>query len=223
MIKVHHLNHSRSHKILWLLEELKLPYEIVPYTRDSITMLAPDTLRAIHPLGAVPVIEDDGKILAESGAITNYLLTRYDQEHNLWPEAQSNSWHEYLYWLHYTEGSLMPLLTQKLLFNRISQPPIPWFLRPFAKMIGQGMQRQHLDPQILRHIRYIEQQLNQSLWLAGDHLSGVDIHISYALEAILMRTNMVTSGPILEFIQRTHTRPAYKAAIEKGGDFKILT
>ncbi|MEO1209737.1 MAG: glutathione S-transferase, partial [Cyanobacteria bacterium J06638_20] len=167
MITVHHLENSRSQRILWLLEELELGYDLKCYERDPQTLLAPERLKAVHPLGKSPVITDGDITVAESGAIIEYLLETYGQGQFI-PTAPEHR-HRYRYWLHYAEGSLMPWLVMKLVFNRIPQSPdMPFFLRPLAKLIMTKVQTQFLDPQLNTHLDFIEASLQGQDWLAGD-------------------------------------------------------
>src|SRR5258707_10090980 len=153
MIVVHHLNNSRSQRILWMLEELGLDYEIKPYQRKP-SMQAPDSLRAVHPLGKSPVITDGDKTLAESGAILEYLAERYGKG-RLTPPAGTPERLRYTYFLHSAEGSLMPLLFMKLVFTRLPER-VPWAMRPVARMISAGADKALLGPQISNHFGFLE-------------------------------------------------------------------
>jgi glutathione S-transferase len=204
MIRVHHLNNSRSQRVLWLLEELELPYEVVRYQRDAKTMLAPPALKNIHPLGKSPVIEDDGRTLAETGAIVAYIVSRYGP--SLAPEANSQLYWRYIYWLHYAEGSAMPPLLMKLILNRLRWLGIP--------------ARGFVDRQLTLHLNYIEAELASSTWFVGEQFSGADIMMSFPLEAAAQRAGLDASRPKLwAFLQRIHSRPAYRRALEKGGPY----
>ncbi len=201
MISVHHLNSSRSQRVLWLLEELELPYEIVRYQRDHKTMMAPASLRDVHPLGKSPVITDGATTLAESGAIVEYLIERYGKG-RLAPPATSPERARYLYWLHYAEGSAMPPLVMKFIFDRTAANPAA---------------RALIEPQLKLHIDYQETELGKSLWFAGAEFSGADIQMSGPIEAAKSRAGMDTNYPRLSaFLERIHTRPAYRRALEKG-------
>jgi len=222
MIIVHHLNNSRSQRVLWLLEELGLDYEIKPYQRDPKTMLAPPSLKAIHPLGKSPVITDGDNTIAESGAIIEYLL----QQHGggrLLPATGSKDRLRYTYWLHYAEGSAMPPLLMKLVFGRLDRPPMPALLRPLARSIANGVQRNYIDPQLKTHLDFLEAELGKSTWFAGDEFSAADIQMSFPLEALQSRGGLDASRPrLFAFLQRIHARPAYQRAIEKGGKYDLL-
>jgi glutathione S-transferase len=222
MIIVHHLNNSRSQRVLWLLEELGLDYEIKPYQRDPKTMLAPPSLKAVHPLGKSPVITDGDNTIAESGAIIEYLVQQYGGG-RLVPAAGSKDRLRYTYWLHYAEGSAMPPLLMKLIFGRLDRPPMPALLRPLARSIANGVQRNYIDPQLKTHLDFLEAELGKSTWFAGEEFSAADIQMSFPLEASQSRGGLDASQPRLSaFLQRIHARPAYQRAIEKGGKYDLL-
>jgi len=219
MIVVHHLNNSRSQRVLWLLEELGLPYEIVRYERDPKTMLAPKELRAIHPLGKSPILVDGDATLAESGAIVEYLIDRYG-EGRLRPAPGTRDAVQYRYFLHYAEGSAMPQLLLKLVFTRMESAPVPFFAKPIARMLARGAQKAFVDPQLKLHLDFLENQIGESGWFAGDQLSGADIQMSFPLEAAASRGGLDASRPrLMAFLKRIHARPAYRAALEKGGEY----
>jgi glutathione S-transferase len=222
MITVHHLNNSRSQRILWLLEELDLPYEIKRYQRDPRTLLAPPELRAVHPLGKSPVVTDEGLTLAESGAIIEYLADRYGT-HKLIPAHGTPGRLRCNYWLHYAEGSLMPLLLLKLVFRRVETAPVPFFVRPVAKGIAGKVQQSFVDPQLALHLSYLEGELGKTDWFGGTDLSVADIAMSFPLEAAAARGALNERHPRLTaFLQRIHARPAYQKALERGGDYSLL-
>jgi glutathione S-transferase len=221
MIVVHHLDNSRSQRILWLLEELGLPYEIRRYRRDPKTMLAPPELRAIHPLGKSPVIEDDGRVLAESGAIVEYLGDRYGGG-TLIPPHGTPERLRCNYWLHYAEGSAMPPLLLKLVFRRVENAPAPFFVRPVARGIAGKVQRSFVDPQIALHLDYLEGELGRSEWFGGPAFSVADVQMSFPLEAAAARAGLDASRPRLwAFLERIHARPAYRRALERGGEYAL--
>ncbi|WP_410211813.1 glutathione S-transferase [Aquirhabdus sp.] len=222
MITVHHLNNSRSLRILWLLEELGLPYEIKFYQRDPQTMLAPKSLKAIHPLGKSPVITDGEVTVAETGAIIEYLMDRY-ADGRLLPEKNTPDWLKYKYFLHYAEGTLMPPLVMKLVFNRIETAPMPFFIKPIAKKISQRTKSLFIQPNIDTNLDFLESELNKTLWFAGNELTAADIQMSFPLEAASARGG-ATSGrypKIQALLDRIHARPAYQRALERGGEFKL--
>ena len=222
MLTVHHLNNSRSQRILWLLEELALPYEIVRYQRDAKTMLAPPELRKVHPLGKSPVVTtDDGLTLAESGAIIETVVERYGQG-QLAPAAGTPEALRYRYWLHYAEGSAMPPLLLKLVFDKIENAPMPFFVKPIAKAISGKAKSGFITPQITTHLDFMEAELGKSLWFAGDVFTGADIQMSFPVEAAQARGGLNTSRPkLMAYLERIHARPAYQRALERGGPFTL--
>ncbi|MDO1582378.1 glutathione S-transferase family protein [Rhizobium oryzicola] len=214
MIIVHYLNNSRAHRILWLLEELGVEYQVKTYERGP-DLRAPASLKAIHPLGKSPVIEDDGKVIAESGAIIEYLIETYGAG-RLKPAAGTPEALRYRYWLHYAEGSAMPLLLLKLLFLRIPAQ-LPFFIRPFGKMIAQGVQAKLVDPQLKDHLAFWNGELAREGWFAGGEFSGADIAMSFPVEAGM--TRMQAEGDISavrHYLDAIRARPAYQRAIERG-------
>ena len=223
MITVHHLNNSRSQRILWLLEELGLDYEVKRYQRDAKTMLAPPSLRKVHPLGKSPVITDGDLTLAESGAIVDYLIERYGAG-RLTPAAGTPEKLRYTYWLHYAEGSAMPPLLLKLVFDKIETAPMPFFVRPIAKAISGKAKSSFIEPQIRQHLDYLEGELNKNDWFVGNEFSGADIQLSFPLEGAAARGGLGTSRPrLMDFLKRIHARPADQRAVERGGEYAILT
>ena len=222
MLTVHHLNNSRSQRILWLLEELALPYEIVRYQRDAKTMLAPPELRRVHPLGKSPVVtSDDGLTLAESGAIIETVVERYGQG-QLAPAAGTPDALRYRYWLHYAEGSAMPPLLLKLVFDKIENTPMPFFVKPIAKAISGKAKSGFITPQITTHLDFMEAELGKSLWFAGDTFTGADIQMSFPVEAAQSRGGLNASRPkLMAYLERIHARPAYQRALERGGPFTL--
>lgn len=218
MITVHHLNNSRSQRILWLLEELGVEYRIQRYARDPKTLLAPPELRAVHPLGKSPVITDGELTLAESGAIVEYLAERYGPQ--LLPAAGTPERLRCTYWLHYAEGSAMPPLLLKLVFDKVESSPMPFFVRPIAKGIARKVKQSFVEPQIRQHLDYLEGELGKHAWFAGEALSIADIQMSFPLEAAASRGGLDASRPRLQaFLERIHARPAYRRALEKGGEY----
>ena len=223
MITVHHLNNSRSQRVLWFLEELGLEYEIKFYQRDRKTMLAPAELRAIHPLGKSPVITDNGLTIAESGAIIEYLSDTYGNG-RFRPEPGTPESLKLRYWLHYAEGSAMPLLLLKLVALRIATLPMPFFARPIARKISAGLLKQFIDPQLANHLKFIEGELAPTGWFVGSGLSIADIQMSFPLEAAAARGGMNDRFPgIHGFLERIHARPAYQRALEKGGKYELAS
>ncbi|MDM0043103.1 glutathione S-transferase [Variovorax dokdonensis] len=218
MITVHHLNNSRSQRVLWLLEELGLPYEIVGYQRDPATMLAPAALKAVHPLGKSPVVVlDDGTVLAESGAIIETLLERFGNG-RLVPAEGSPERLRWRYWMHYAEGSAMPPLLLKLVFDRVEKGPMPFFVRPIARGIAGKVRSALIEPQLKTHLDYMESELGRSTWFAGEQFSAADIQMSFPVEAARARAGLDSSRPrLMAWLERIHARPAYRRALERGG------
>lgn len=222
MITVHHLNNSRSQRVLWLLEELGVQYEIKPYQRDSKTMLAPPELRAVHPLGKSPVITDGALTLAESGAIVEYLAERYGAE-RLVPAAGSPERLRYTYWMHFAEGSAMPPLLMKLVFDRIKSSPMPFFIRPIARTIADRALNSFVLPNLERNLDFMEGELQKSEWFAGGRFSAADIQMSFPLEAARSRGGLDGKRPgLMAFLKKIHSRPAYERALERGGKYELL-
>ena len=204
MIIVHHLENSRSQRILWMLEELGLAYDIRRYERNTKTMLAPPELKAVHPLGKSPVIEDDGRVVAETGAIVEYLVDKADGR--LGPPADRDGALRYRFWLHYAEGSLMPPLLVKLVLARV-----PIFGKPAMKRI---------QPMIDVHLDYIEAELSRRPWFAGDDLSAADVMMSFPLEAARSRAGLDARRPAtIAWLDKVHARRAYRTALGKGGPY----
>ncbi|MCS3846821.1 glutathione S-transferase [Xanthomonas campestris] len=225
MLTVHHLNNSRSQRVLWLLEELALPYQIVRHERDPKTMLAPPALRAIHPLGKSPVVVDGGLTIAESGAILEYLAERYDTECALSPSArpaESPERLQFRYWMHYAEGSAMPPLLMTLIFGRIRSAPMPFFAKPIARAIVDKAMSGFVGPQLKLHMDWMEQSLGGSGWFAGERFTAADIQMSFPVQAAAARGGGLEAYPKLRsFIERIEARPAYQAALKKGGPFEL--
>ncbi len=222
MIVVHHLNNSRSQRVLWLLEELAIPYEIKFYARDAKTMLAPPSLRKVHPLGKSPVITDADLTLAESGAIVEYLIERYGAG-QFSPPAGSAESVRYRYWMHYAEGSAMPPLLMKLVFDQIEKAKMPFFAKPIARAISAKVQGGFIGPSIRSNLDFMEAELAKGSFFVGETLTGADIQLSFPLEAAAARGGLDAKWPRLtDFLKRIHARPAYQRALEKGGPFTIL-
>jgi glutathione S-transferase len=222
MITVHHLNNSRSQRVLWLLEELGVPYEVQRYERDRATMRAPPSLRAIHPLGKSPVITDEGRVIAESGAIIEYLVERYG-EGRFVPAAGGDAQLRYSYWLHYAEGSAMPPLVMKLVLSRLKSAPMPFFARPIARAIVDRALDGFVDPQIMLHLDYIESELASRPWFTGTEFTAADIQMTFPLEAAAARGGLnETRAKTFDFLRRAQARPAYQRALERGGPYELL-
>ncbi len=221
MITVHHLNNSRSQRVLWLLEELGLPYEIRKYQRDAKTMLAPPELLKVHPLGKSPVITDDGATVAESGAIIEYLLERHG-DGRLEPARGTPERLRFIYWLHFAEGSAMSPLLMKLVFDRIETSPMPFFARPIARSISRKVKTAMVEPNLKRHLDHMERELTKSEWFAGDEFTAADIQMSFPVEASAQRAGLDASRPkLMTFLKKIHARPAFRRALERGGPYSF--
>jgi glutathione S-transferase len=222
MIVVHHLENSRSQRILWLLEELGVPYTIERYQRDRRTMLAPEALRRVHPLGKSPVITDGGNIVAESGAIVEYLVARHGGG-RLVPPADTPQRLRYTYWLHFAEGSAMPPLLMKLIFDRVASAPMPFFAKPIARRISAKVLDDFVMPNIARQLAYMEDELSRDGWFAGPAFTAADIQMSFPLEAAAARGGLDARYPrLVDFLARIHSRAAYARALERGGPYRLL-
>lgn len=222
MVTVHHLNNSRSQRVLWLLEELGIEYEIKRYQRDARTMLAPPELRRVHPLGKAPVITDGDRAIAESGAILEYLVDVHGGG-RLKPPAGSPEALRYTYWMHYAEGSAMPPLLLKLIFDRVEQGPMSFLVRPVAKAIAGKAKSSFIEPQLKLHLDYMEAELGRSEWFAGAEFTAADIQMSFPLEAASVRAGLNDTRPNLYgFLERIHARPAYRRALERGGKYDFV-
>jgi glutathione S-transferase len=220
MITVHHLNNSRSQRVLWLLEELGVPYEIKRYQRDPATMLAPKELRAVHPLGKSPVITDGELTLAESGAIVEYLADCYGPA--LIPAHGTPERLRCNYWLHYAEGSAMPPLLLALVFQRVATAPARFFVRPVARAIAAKVRKAFINPQLTLHLDYLEGELGNRDWFVADRFSVADIQLSFPLEAFAARSGLDAGRPRLcAFLERIHARPAYQRALQRGGPYSL--
>ena len=217
MIVVHHLEDSRSQRILWLLEELGQPYEVKRYARDAKSKLAPPELLAVHPLGKSPVITDDGRVVAETGAIVEYLVDRYGNG-RLKPAQGTEDQLAYTYWLHFAEGSAMPPATMKLVFDMLPNRA-PFLIRPIAAMLGKAVDVQYLAPTIARQMAYIEETLGRAPWFAGAGFSAADVMMSFPLEAAETRSGLVGLPRIATWLDTIHARPAYHRALEQGGPY----
>jgi glutathione S-transferase len=217
MIIVHHLNNSRSQRILWLLEELGLAYEIEYYQRDPQTMLAPAALRQVHPLGKSPVITDGDITVAESGAIVEYLVAKYGVG-RFAPPPDSPERLRYTYWLHYAEGSAMPPLLLKLIFDRIEQQPMLFFVKPIAQKISSQVKSSFIEPQLAQHLDYMEAELIKNPWFVGKEFTAADIQMSFPIEMAVQRAGLDARRPqLMDWLDRIHSRPAYQKAVERGG------
>lgn len=223
MITVHHLNNSRSQRVLWLLEELGAQYRIKRYRRDPKTMLAPKSLRKVHPLGKSPVITEDGLVIAESGAIVEYLVDRHDGS-KLVPPARSPERLRYTYWLHFAEGSAMTPLLLTLLFAKLPSQPMPMLVRPVVRAISSRVQESFVQPQVETHRRFMEDELARTRWFAGGQFTAADIQMSFVVEAQAASGALDTKSPHLrDWLTRIHARPAYQRALDRGGPYELTS
>jgi glutathione S-transferase len=223
MLTLHHLEHSRSQRVLWLLEELGLRYEVKRYARDRKTLLAPPELARVHPLGKSPVVTDGDITVAESGAIVEYLLDTHDEGGTLRPPPGTAERRRFTYWLHFAEGSAMPPLLMKLVFHKVGTAS-PLLVRPLAKAIGAEVNRSFLDPNLRRQYDFMQQELaERGPWFAGRDFSAADIQMSFPVEAAAARGGLDDRWPaVMDWLQRIHARPAYHRALQAGGPYKIL-
>lgn len=221
MITLYALTQSRAYRIAWLLELLGLDYRAEVLQRDEGSKLAPESLRRIHPLGKSPLLDDNGLVLAESGAIAEYLLARYDAAGRFKPLQSSGDYPDYLFWLHYAEGSLMPLLVMSLVFRKIDDRPMPFWVRPVARKITGGVRQSFLNPQLKLHLEFVEGRLAGKTWLLGERVSAADVMMGFPLQAALLRSGMDLPN-IAGYIRRIETDPYYLRAEEKLGKLSLL-
>lgn len=217
MIVVHHLNNSRSQRVLWLLEELGQPYQVKRYERDPRTMLAPRSLKDVHPLGKSPVITDGEATVAESGAIIEYLCDTYGKQ--LVPADGTEERRQCTFWLHYAEGSLMPPMLMKLVFEKVKANPMPFFIKPVARLISDKTVKIFVGPQLHTHLDFVNASLAGRQWLVGDALSAADIQMSFPLEAAVARGLTDGYPHIQAYVSNYQSRPAYQRALEAGGPY----
>lgn len=215
---VHYLEHSRAHRILWLLEELGCDYQVKTYKRGP-DMRAPKELKQVHPLGKSPVIEDQGRVIAESGAMIEYLLDVYGAASTLRPQAGTDAFLDYRYWLHATEGTAMPVITMKLIFKMIPEQ-VPFLLKPVAGALSKGLQDKVTDPQARDQMKMWEDALAQGGWFAGSDFSAADIAMSFPVEVAADRFQVEQPGSAVKaWLAAIRARPAYQKALEKGGGY----
>jgi glutathione S-transferase len=231
MITLHHLENSRSQRVLWLLEELGLPYQVQRYARDPGTQLAPPALAAVHPLGKSPVITDESGpeliTVAESGAIIEYLLDAHGQG-RLRPAAGTPQRRQFTYWLHFAEGSAMPFLVMKLVFDKVRAAPVPFFIKPVAKAIADKVSSSFITPNVQSQLRFMESELARQPWFAGDEFSAADVQMSFPVEAAAARRGvdggLARAHPKLNaWLSQVQARPAYQRALKAGGPYSILS
>jgi glutathione S-transferase len=219
MLTLHHLNNSRSQRILWLLEELGVEYNIEFYQRDSTTNLAPDALRAVHPLGRSPVLTTPHGAIAESGAIVEYLINTHASESFKAP-SDAEALQQYWFWMHFAEGSLMPPLVANLVLEKARQKGSkPFFIKPITDKLVDGILNAYYGPNLAQSLRYVESYLAKNTWFAGDEPTGADVQMIFPLESLVASGRAKEFAAIQAFVKRVHARPAYKAALEKGGEY----
>ena len=217
MIVLHHLNNSRSQRILWMLEEIGVEYKIEHHQRDSVTNLAPESLKAVHALGKAPVLVDNDIVIPESGAIIEYLAKTYAV--GMMPDANPEDESQFSYWMHFSEGSLMPPMVMRLVMERVKTSPKPFFARGIANSIANKVLSGFVTPNIDRNLSFIDSYLEGKEWFVGDHMTGADIQMSFPLEAVVATGGAKSYSNIRTFVVRVHARPAYQSALEKGGDY----
>jgi len=220
VITVHHLDNSRSQRVLWLLEELGQDYAVVSYRRDPATRRAPDALRKVHPLGKAPVVELDGLVLAESGAIIESLLDRFD-DGLLRPAADTPARRAFTYWLHYAEGSVMPQLLLRVVFDGIETGPLPLLVRPLARALARGVKRAVVAPQLRLHLDHMEASLAPTGWFAGEAFSAADIQMSFAVQAATALDLLADYPALAAWQARIEARPAWQRGVARGGPFSL--
>jgi len=221
MLRLHYLENSRAQRILWLLEELGVDYEIKHYKRNSETMLAPEELKQVHPLGKSPVVTDGEFTIAESAAIVEYLIERYGNG-KLVPEAGTKQYLKYREFMHFAEGSIMPFMLLTLIFNKIKTKPMPFFVKPIAKSIANKTLQGFVTPNVKTHLNYLENTLAETGWFAGKEMTGADIMMSFPLEAASARANLQENYPNLKgFLDKIHAMPGYQTALDKGLPYKL--
>lgn len=221
MIIVHHLNNSRSQRVLWLLEELGVAYDIIPHTRHVGSDLAPPEVRSIHPLGKLPIIVDGDLVLAESGAIMSYVVETYGAG-QLMPPPGTPDRIRYLYWMNYAEGSGMQPLLLKVIFDRIEAVKLPFYLRPLVRALARGVKRNFVGPQLTLHLDFMEAELAKSPWFAGPEISAADLQMSFVLQAAEAYGGLDETRPhLVAFLRTIEARPAWTRALERGGPYRL--
>ena len=221
MITLHYLENSRAQRILWLLEELDVEYDIKYYKRNTETMLAPDELKSVHPLGKSPVITDGENCIIESAAIIEYLIDNYGKG-KLRPENGTPEFLKYREKMHYAEGSIMPFLVLTLVFNKMKAAPMPFFIRPIAKTIANKVLNSFVTPNVINHLNYLELELAATGWFSGDAMTAADIMMSFPLEAADARANLKEDYPKLKaFLDKIHAMDSYKRALDKGLPYQL--
>ena len=221
MIVVHHLENSRSQRVLWLLEELGLRYQVQRYARDPKTLLAPPALMQVHPLGKSPVISDGTVTVAESGAIVEYLLDQHGRG-RLRPATGTPERLRFSYWLHFAEGSAMPFLLLKLVFDKVRSAPVPFFLRPVLKAVAGKVGADFIDPNLTRQLQFMESELSSRAWFAGAEFSAADVQMSYPVEAADARLGLGGHPALKAWLTKIQARAAYQRALKAGGPYSVI-
>ena len=214
MLTVHHLEESRSIRILWLLEELGVEYDVVFYRRDPKTRLAPETLTKIHPLGKAPVVTDGDLVVAESGAIIEYIVETCGNGGMALTSADAG-YRDYRYWMHFAEGSLMPFLVMSLILTKIETAKVPFFVKPVAKGIADKVRSSYVGPGVKSSLSFVEKSLKGRTWLCGETLTAADVQMSFPLIESGSRSSVEQYPEIQRFIRQVHDRPAYQRAIDR--------
>ncbi len=228
MITLHHLDNSRSQRILWMLEELGLKYEVQYHKRDPVTMLAPASLKAVHPLGKAPVLIDGDLTLVESGAILEYLVDKYGAG-KFKPASGTAESLRYTFWMHFAEGSAMTPLLLSLIFKKIADPPLPLPVKLLVAPIGKGIAAQMnkllIGPNLKAHQDYMEAELSKTTWFAGNDFTAADVQMSFVVEASAARgsVNRTTRPKMMAYLERIQARPAFKKALEVGGPYDLMS
>lgn len=215
MLTVHHLENSRSHRILWLFEELELDYEIEQYSRDPETEMAPEALKEVHPLGKAPVVTDGERAVAESGAIIEYVLDEH-ADGRLRPERGTEEYERYRYWMHYAEGTAMPPLLVRIVFSKLPEQA-PWLLSPVFKAIQSGVESEYIQPQMELHLDFWEAELEDREFIVGDEFTAADIQMSFPVEAAIEEVDSSEYPRVQGLVDRLRERPGYRRAVERGG------
>jgi glutathione S-transferase len=221
VITVHHLDYSRSHRVLWLLEELGLEYQLERYQRDPESLKAPAALKAVHALGRAPVVVDEGRVLAESGAVLETLVERHGGG-RLAPAPGTPERERYLYWMHYAEGSAMLPLILRLIFNQMPKQPMPALARPVVRALARNVVDTFVQPQIVQHLDFMNAELAKTTWFAGEEFTAADIQMCFPVEAAVAAGTLGESrAKLWAYVQRIRARPAYQRALAKGGPFDL--
>lgn len=221
MLTVHHLNHSRSHRVLWLLEELGVEYALERYERDPASLKAPRALKALHPLGRAPIVTEGDRVLAESGAVLEHLVDRYD-DGRLAPARGTPERERYTYFMHYAEGSAMLPLILRLIFGQMPRQPMPALARPVVRALARNVIDTFVQPQIDEHLDHMNAALATSPWFAGDSFSAADVQMSFPAEAAAAGGSLDASRkPLWSYVQRIRERPAYQRAVARGGAYDL--